>query len=619
MIRFLKAFAGALLFVLAAGSANASMIALVVGNHDYEQVNSLKNPRGDARAISEVFSRIGFEVDTAYNLDRAALNRKINEFRQRAESADTAVFFYAGHGMEIDGVNYLIPTDAVLARQDDAEFEAVRLEMASSAAARASRLSVVLVDACRDNIFGGETRSAAKGFVTEAPRQRQVIAFSTAPGKKAYDGEGDMSPFAQALVEILPTVLSYDVRQVFGGLGARVSELAHAEQEPHMQSVGFSPEKVTLMPSEKTREAQMAVAALPPVGTRFAATPEPDATSRPVRPPAVTLELAPVVRPAGPQPNASPETAMRIASQGVPVAAVLPAPELAARPARPEESEQPLVFAAAAPPRPAPSLAPAARLDPRPQLKDFETFRDCAACPEMIVIPAGRFEMGASTFSFYATDAEFPRHEVEVRRFALARYETTFAEWDACVRDGFCAKGRVFDYGWGRGKQPVLRVAYNDIVAPKGFIDWLNFKAGGTARYRLPTEAEWEYAAAAGSGDDYATGGSITRSAARFGGLATDVSAPRQPSAVGRFPANAWGLHDMHGNVAEMVADCWNDSYDGAPRDGRAWSSGECRMMPVKGGSWADEEDALRLTAREPQRRTGRANRIGFRIAKEIN
>ncbi len=623
MIRFFLALTMLLAASLASAPASASMVALVIGNHDYVQVNSLKNPRSDARAISEMFDRIGFDVETAFNLDRADLTRKLREFKKRAETADTAVFFYAGHGMEIDGVNYLIPTDAVLARQDDAEFEAVRLEMASSAAAQAKRLSVVLIDACRDNIFQGDTRSSGKGFVNESPRQRQVITFSTAPGAKAYDGDGDMSPFAQALVEILPTALNYDVRQLFGGLGARVSELAQAEQEPHTQSVGFSPETVTLKPGLVASAVAAGISApvveAPLEKPRIAAAPDPWATNRPLKRPQVTLEATSGAEQPAPRAGSL--------SDGVPVAAAPSAPERIVRPAGFQDRKTPKpVSVAAAPtaqPAPAPSLAPiivpAPPRDENRQFSDFSTFRDCATCPEMVVLPAGQFEMGGSSFSFHATDAEYPRHDVQVGRFALARFETTFEEWDACVRDGYCQKGRVFDYGWGRGKQPVLRVSYNDVIAPRGFVEWLNAKAGGNGGYRLPTEAEWEYAAAAGSDDDYATGGSITRSAARFGGLDTDTDAPSQPSAVGRFPANAWGLHDMHGNVAEMVADCWNDNYDGAPTDGMIWGSGNCRSMPVRGGSWADEEHGLRLSAREMQRRSGRANRIGFRIAKDVD
>lgn len=639
MIRFALALVGALTIGLFAQTANASMIALVIGNYEYQSVNGLKNPKSDSRAVSAMFERLGFDVDTAYNLDRAGLTRKLADFKKRAETADTAVFFYAGHGMEIDGINYLIPTDAVLARRDDAEFEAVRLELATSAAGNAQRLSVVLIDACRDNIFEGDDEESESVFVSEPPRQRQLITFSTAPGMKAYDGDGDMSPFAQALVEILPERINYDVRQVFGGLGERVSELAQADQRPHTQSVGFSPDTVTL--TARPGDAAVAIAstrAQPPSKaapsaaelTRasddtVAALAASGATSRPVMPPPVTLEISsrPVVPAASPAPDVVVDGG---AVDGGAVDGGIPA-AIFARDGQALPGFAPLPYSPPAGPAPVETVAmalPAAGAVTRPEptssrLADFSTFKDCPSCPEMIVLPAGSYEMGASTFSFYSLDNEFPRHEVSVQRFALARYEATFAEWDACRRDGYCKSGRVSDYGWGRGKQPVLRVAYNDIVAPRGFIAWLNAKAGGDGGYRLPTEAEWEYAAAAGTDDDFSTGGSITRSAARFGGLDTDTATARQPSAVGRFPANAWGLHDMHGNVAELVADCWNPSYDDAPTAGEAWMTGDCRLAPVRGGSWADAEENLRVTARQPQLRNGRANRIGFRIAKSIN
>lgn len=589
MIRAGFALVCALTIGLFASAAQAKMVALVVGNWDYRHVPQLRNPHADALAITEAFQKLGFEVETALNQDLAGFRGAVDRFRARAEGADTAVFFYAGHGMEIDGANYLIPVDATLSRPGSAPDEALLLSKVNRAAAQASRLSVVLVDACRNNAFPRATRSVGAGFGRAEPQLRQVVTFSTAPGALAYDGEGDVSPFTQALIEILPKALDYDVRQVFGGLGNRVSELAKAEQYPYTETVGFSIDTVRLV-----EDGQSAIEP-PKNGTQSAdaAAPKQENRAAPARAPA-------------PEP-------VQVAFAGP-----APQPFATSRPVNPPEAK--LSFETAA----APMLAPPASAVAAPQPyagaagpADFDVFSDCASCPQMVALPAGGFRMGASSFSYWAERDELPSREVRVERFAIGRYEASFKEWDACVRDGFCQGARVSDYGWGRGPQPVLRASYKDIVAPGGFIDWLNSKVEGEP-YRLPSEAEWEYAARAGGGEDYATGDSISFDQARFGGLDTENAVPRQPSAVGRFPPNRWGLHDMHGNVAELVADCWNPNHEGAPQVAVARTTGRCGKAPAKGGSWADPPQLLRITAREPQGRGARSNRLGFRVARSL-
>ena len=188
----------------------------------------------------------------------------------------------------------------------------------------------------------------------------------------------------------------------------------------------------------------------------------------------------------------------------------------------------------------------------------------------------------------------------------------TFAQWDACVADGGCGRFTPDDGGWGRGNRPVMRVSWNDV---QGFIDWLNDKTGGN--YRLPTEAEWEYASRAGSTMEYSWGNSIGSNQANCGGCGSrwddDRTAP-----VGSFSANDWGLHDMHGNVWEWVQDCYNDSYVGAPTDGRAWTSGDCSQRVLRGGGYYSTARFLSSAARV---KTDRSNRDshdqGFRLAQD--
>ena len=228
---------------------------------------------------------------------------------------------------------------------------------------------------------------------------------------------------------------------------------------------------------------------------------------------------------------------------------------------------------------------------------------------EMVSIPGGTFRMG--DLSGEGDDDEWPVHGVTVPAFRLGKHEVTFAQWDACVTDGGCNGYRPRDWGLGRGDRPVMDVSWFDA---QSFIDWLNGRTGGN--YRLPTEAEWEYAARAGTTTEYIWGDDIGHNRANCSDYACgdhwEYTTP-----VGSFPANAWGLHDVHGNVEEWMQDCWNDGYEGAPTDGSAWTSGDCSRDRVsRGGSWDDDARNLRSASRSRVDRYLRRAFIGFRLAR---
>ncbi len=260
---------------------------------------------------------------------------------------------------------------------------------------------------------------------------------------------------------------------------------------------------------------------------------------------------------------------------------------------------------------------------------------------EMVYIPAGEFRMGSR--NPYADDKEKPAHRVTVPAFKLGKYEVTVGQFRAfVVATGYLtvAERHVGEYAGcqtqrGRGPQsfnsghswrepgytvaddqPVVCVHWKDV---QSFINWLNDRTGGN--YRLPSEAEWEYAARAGSTTKYSWGDDIGNNLANcdnyYCGDRWGHTAP-----VGSFPANAWGLHDMHGNVLEWVQDCWNDSYEGAPKDGSAWTSGDCDARMIRDGSWDSSPDLLHSTVRGFASVTGywpflwRSNTVGFRLAQ---
>ena len=231
---------------------------------------------------------------------------------------------------------------------------------------------------------------------------------------------------------------------------------------------------------------------------------------------------------------------------------------------------------------------------------------------EMVTISSGTFSMG--DLSGAGDSDEMPMHSVTLASFELGKTEVTFAQWDFCVEDKGCARSPG-DQGYGRDNRPVIDVSWNDI---QGFIAWLNTRTEGG--YRLPTESEWEYAARAGSETEYSWGDAIDEDGMVWANcLGSDCGDPWDNTApVGSFPANARGLHDMHGNVAEWVQDCPHNSYTGAPTNGSAWESGNCNQRVTRGGSWGDDSDTLRSANRSKSSLSFRSIHLGLRLARTV-
>lgn len=239
-------------------------------------------------------------------------------------------------------------------------------------------------------------------------------------------------------------------------------------------------------------------------------------------------------------------------------------------------------------------------------------FRDCADCPYMVIIPAGEFQMGSPLTEAGRERNEGPRHKVVIAKsFAVGAYEITFEEWDACVTAGDCNGYRPFDYGWGRNGRPLVDVSWFDAQA---YIKWLSHKT--EKHYRLLSEAEWEYAARAGSSARYSWGDEPGRNFANCKGCGSEWDG-RQTALTGVFEPNAFGLYDMHGNVWEWVADRYHPNYRNAPEDGRVWRGGE-NMHVLRGGSWSNDAVEMRAASRVASAADGRGENGGFRVAREL-
>ena len=233
----------------------------------------------------------------------------------------------------------------------------------------------------------------------------------------------------------------------------------------------------------------------------------------------------------------------------------------------------------------------------------------------MVVVRAGQFAMGSGLYP-----REQPQHVVTLpATFAVGRFDVTFDERAACARDGGCAGNKnPADEGWGRERRPVINVSWLDT---QDYVAWLSKKTG--QKYRLLTEAEWEYAARAGSTTTYSWGNAIGCAKARYdGGPGSPCSATagrRGTQPVGRYAPNAWGLYDMQGNVWQWCEDDWHATYRGAPVDGGPWPGGDDTMAVLRGGAWNYAASALRAADRNWLPRSARTNFLGFRVARPLN
>jgi formylglycine-generating enzyme required for sulfatase activity len=235
--------------------------------------------------------------------------------------------------------------------------------------------------------------------------------------------------------------------------------------------------------------------------------------------------------------------------------------------------------------------------------------------PEMVNIPAGTFTIGCKedrdNVEGGCSDDEKPAHEVSITAFQLAATDVTFDQWDACEAAKACPHAK--DEGWGRGNRPVINVSWNDA---KTYLQWLSKESGKD--YRLPSEAEWEYAARARTATAYPWGSSIGKNKANCDGCGSQWD-NKQTSPVGSFAANPFGLYDMSGNVWQWVEDCYVNSYTDAPSDGSAREGcGANASRVLRGGSWSNFPQWLRSATRNNVSPAYRYSLVGFRAARTL-
>jgi formylglycine-generating enzyme required for sulfatase activity len=603
-------------------------LALLIGNQAYNsKVGPLKNPGKDVDLVAASLQRLGFKVtvlkDANYRDMDIALKRYVADVRRAGRGA-LSFFYYSGHGVANPDtqINYLIPVDISDADDDKVWFESLQqnavIDLFSKQAPYATHYLVF--DACRNelNLAGANTKAlgADKGFIPLNDTSGLLIAYATAPRQSASDVGDEGGPYAKALASELlkPGV---EAVSMFRNVQILIKETIGQDpwlsfpSLPPIYFAGRSDTSKSAQPLPSTpgsSEAERAwplvkdtrnVAMLEAFINRFGDTFYGDLAK--VRLTELTQRVQPQQQP-GDRTTAAARAQEEAERQRL------------AMHQQQDDAKRRLDTEGAKANAPAGDAARPAR-----------TFRDCTNCPEMVVVPAGEFVMGSPESELGRKSSEGPLHKVTIKQaFAVGKFAVTFAEWADCVAGGGC-KGNPdpIDEGWGRGKRPVIHVSWDMAME---YVTWLARKTGKA--YRLLTEAEWEYAARAAPkastpGTPFSTGATISTDQANYNGNYVYGNGKKgaylgKTVEVGSFPANAFGLNDMHGNVWEWVQDCYKDNYGGAPIDGSAVTAPICEFRVLRGGAWRVEPRFLRSAYRHLARSEDSADSYGFRIARAM-
>jgi formylglycine-generating enzyme required for sulfatase activity/uncharacterized caspase-like protein len=748
---------------LSSARGNEHRVALVIGNSAYAH-SPLKNPVNDARAMRDKLKKMDFDVVMRENLKARDIGGALREFRSKLRPGSIALFFYAGHGLQIRGENYLPAVDAEISSEEDVPHQSLNVNtVLNTMEDSKAGVNLVLLDACRNNPFTRSFRSGAgAGLARIQAPSGTLIHYATRPGSVAEDGDGANGTYTAALLAQIEEK-GVPIEQALKRVTVRVKSATKGKQEPWMEGsltgdfyfVITGPTQITIQQAPvdadaaawqaaeatNTAAAYQAYLGEYPKGLYAAAARVKlaglTAASQPAAPPqAAPAAAAPAAARA--KSEAAPEDRDTALWQQVQAAgsrdyyetylkefprgkyAPLARAELKrlatqekeqqaqaerqawekAQQINSEESYQSylveyprgtFVALAQAAQKKARKEAAARIAQGKPTMREQQRPADERKAPErsdkkkpdearqaaigelsLARLSAADYPMGAAaddvTDNPEADEAARPQHNVKVANFELAYYEVTVGQFRKFVeatayqteaeragRNPGCHVARSGgEFAVERSanwrapgfaqtdSHPVVCVSWNDTQA---YVAWLN---GGAAGYRLPSEAEWEYAARAGTVTPRPWSDTGNFFARMFqSGKGTD---PEQPpsracrnanvadeslkkalawpvthncsdgqayaSSGGYFGRNGFSLYDMIGNVSEWTQDCWNPNHTGAPLDGKARLSGDCSQRVIRGGSWSSGPVYARSAARQKHPASYRASDLGFRLAR---
>ena len=550
---FLAAFLSG--FVLCGSSALANQkaapdqserrTALVIGNAGYAS-GPLRNPINDARAMAKALGDLSFEVTLKENLDQKQMKREIQAFGEKLQKGGVGLFYYAGHGIQVNGHNYLLPVGAAIEHEKQVEYEAVDMGAVLSEMDYAhNRLNIVIMDACRDNPFARSFRSISQGLASVDAPTGTLVAYATAPGSVANDGQGDNGVYTGELIRAMVQP-GLKIEDVFKQVRSAVREATGGRQVP-WESSSLEGDFYFIAPLPQS--------------------------------PVQTASIAPKPAPQGAPERSASGQAEESASRG----------------------EKPI--------------------------RSIKTWKEPVTGLVFVWVPGGCFLMGSPQSEQNRSEDEGPVHEVCVDGFWMGKTVVTNAQFRQFYKDHDSTN--YAGHSLNGESQPAVFVSWQDA---NNFTQWLTGQNGGQYHFRLPTEAEWEYACRAGSDASRYWGEDSSR-ACLYENVA-DYTAEKQlgiksphecddgyaaTAPVGTFQPNAFGLHDMLGNVLEWCSDVYGvDSYVRHDRNNPQntdESMGQSRV--IRGGCWHGSASSTRCAIRRSGLPDGMDNDLGFRIVRE--
>lgn len=580
---------------------HAKRLAFIVGNDGYQNVSQLQKAVNDAKAVASTMRSLGFDVLEKHDVDRRTMDQYLTKLENRIEVGDEVLFFFAGHGISVRGRNYLLPTDIPkiapgqersITKEAFSEDEIISLLQE-----RGARVSLLIIDACRNNPFPKKgTRSIGRsvGLGTRAnPPKNTFVLYSAGIGQQALDrlSNSDENPNSVFTRKLLPLLKQPGLShvQMAKRLQIEVEKLALTAEEPHQQFPAFYDQvrgNFFLIPGEEKT-------------AKHSTLKQPKANS-----PSADDELWAAVK------SSKSSSDFEFYLNKYPTGKFAAVAELKIKQFKTSKTALNI-----------PSKK--STQNRRRSLKPGEKFKDCEMCPEMIVVPKGKFKIGSPRSEKGRGKDEGPQKTIEFyRTFAAGKFEVTWNEWEECVAEGGCngvgPEQRGSDHGWGKGTRPVIAVTWYDA---KAYVKWLSIKTNRT--YRLLSEAEWEYIARAGTKTPYPNGKKITATQVNYaeyykknGKLIDNFR--EKTIAVKSLKPNPWGFYHMLGNVYEWVEDCYRRDYKIIPNNGSPSVLSACSNYVARGGNWESSMDQVRFANRQPFAPDMSLNGLGFRVAKDL-
>jgi formylglycine-generating enzyme required for sulfatase activity len=578
-MRLLRWLSLAILSVLLASSAwseqGTARLALVIGNAGYPNPTTpLSTTLADARDLAEELRRSRFEVDLKTNLSKADMQGAIDAFAAKITPGATVLFFFSGYGIQVDRQSYLLPVNAEPWTTTEVRKDAISVDsVLADLHRKGAKVKIVIIDAARRNPFERRFRSSPEGLAVVNAPENTLALYSAVPGKLITDRAGTNGAFVGELIK--------QIRASNAAAGNVTAEDMFNRLKPAIYRASNN-DQVPWVASSLIEEFS------------FGAQGAGRAPERPVEGTAVRPSERPAERVAERTPERQPE-------------------------ARRDRDNVPLTY------------------QNEISLVEKDRFRECAACPEMVVMPSGEYMMGSPDEESERTSNEGPQHRIKIpRRFAVGKLKVTRDEYETFVNETSYASGdKCFTLEAGRaeertgrsfrnpgfeqdGKHPVVCINWDDA---KAYLAWLSKKTGKL--YRLLSESEWEYVARAGTKTPFWWGSSISADQANYDGNSTygggEKGQYRQKTVpADTFEANPWGLYQVHGNAFEWVEDCWNETHQYAPSDDWVRLAGNCSRHVRRGGAWNIPARMLRSAYREQRPALTRGSNLGLRVARTL-